>query len=178
MKSKIDLKSRPLGFNDPLYLEAYGFLINEAALLDNYQFQEWKSSLSEDLIYTMPVRTTHENIFQTQFSKEMFHFNENYKSIGLRIRRMETEYAWAEDPASRARRFVTNVRVSQLDDNRLDVRSYLLVTRSRLEATDAQLLSMERCDILEQSDSGLKLVKREIFADSTIIGMKNLQIFL
>ncbi len=56
---------------------------------------------------------------QTQFSKDMFHFYENYKSIGLRIRRMETEYAWAEDPASRARRFVTNVRVSELDDNRL-----------------------------------------------------------
>ena len=178
MNNKIDLRSRPLGFNDPLYLEAYGFLINEAALLDNNQFQDWKSYLSEDLLYTMPVRTTHENVFQTQFSKDMYHFYENYKSIGLRIRRMEKEYAWAEDPASRARRFVTNVRVSQLDDNRLDVKSYLLVTRSRLEATDSQLLSMERCDILEQSDGDLKLVKREIFADSTIIGMKNLQIFL
>src|SRR4051794_41121715 len=173
MNNKIDLRSRPLGFNDPLYLEAYGFLINEAALLDNNQFQDWKSYLSEDLLYTMPVRTTHENVFQTQFSKDMYHFYENYKSIGLRIRRMETEYAWAEDPASRARRFVTNVRVSQLDDNRLDVKSYLLVTRSRLDATDTQLLSMERCDILEQSDGDLKLVKREIFADSTIIGMKN-----
>jgi 3-phenylpropionate/cinnamic acid dioxygenase small subunit len=178
MSSNTDLKSKPLKFNDPLYLEAYGFLINEAALLDNNQFSEWKSLLSEDLLYTMPVRTTHENVFNTQFSKDMHHFYENYKSIGLRIRRMETEYAWAEDPASRARRFVSNVRVSLLDDNRLDVKSYLLVTRSRLDATDYQLLSMERCDILEQTDVGLKLVKREIFADSTIIGMKNLQIFL
>ncbi|MBT2654978.1 3-phenylpropionate/cinnamic acid dioxygenase subunit beta [Bacillus sp. ISL-18] len=178
MNGKIDLKSRPLGFTDPLYLEAYGFLVTEAAFLDNNQFQEWKSMLSEDLLYTMPVRTTHENVFQTQFSKDMFHFYENYRSIGLRIRRMETEYAWAEDPASRARRFVTNVRVSELEDNRLDVKSYQLVTRSRLDATDSQLLSMERCDLLEQTDSGLKLVKREIYADSTIIGMKNLQIFL
>ena len=96
----------------------------------------------------------------------------------LRVRRMETDYAWAEDPASRARRFITNVRVSRLDDNRFDVKSYILMTRNRLEAVEYQLLSAERCDIIEKTEDGLKLVKREIFADSTIIGMKNLQLFL
>ena len=35
MNSKIDLKSRPVNYNEPLYFEAFGFLQNEASLLDN-----------------------------------------------------------------------------------------------------------------------------------------------
>jgi PAH dioxygenase small subunit len=178
MSGQVKPTSLFVNFNDPIYLEIYGFLLTEAALLDGNQFREWTNLLSEDLQYTMPVRSTRENFIKTHFSKEMFHFNENYKSMILRVRRMETDYAWAEDPASRARRFITNIRVSRLDENRFDVKSYILMTRNRLEAVEYQLLSAERCDIIEKTEDGMKLVKREIFADSTIIGMKNLQLFL
>ena len=178
MTGEVKVQGTLVNFNSPDYLEIYGFLLTEAALLDGNQFREWTNLLSEELNYVMPVRSTRENFIKTHFSNEMFHFNENYKSIILRVKRMETDYAWAEDPASRARRFITNVRVSRLEDNRFDVKSYILMTRNRLEAVEYQLLSAERCDIIEKTDEGLKLVKREIFADSTIIGMKNLQLFL
>ena len=41
MNSKVDLKVRPVHYNEPLYYEAFGFLQNEASLLDNKLWREW-----------------------------------------------------------------------------------------------------------------------------------------
>jgi 3-phenylpropionate/cinnamic acid dioxygenase small subunit len=43
---------------------------------------------------------------------DIFHFDENRASLGLRVRRLGTNVAWAEDPPSLTRRFVTNIRVA------------------------------------------------------------------
>jgi len=42
---------------------------------------------------------------------EMTHFDEDRYSLEKRVERLEGDHAWTEDPPSRARRFVTNVRV-------------------------------------------------------------------
>lgn len=172
------MEARKLKLNDPLFFEAFGFLQDEAELLDNNQFQEWLSYLSDDLIYTMPTRTTHERTAGSGYSQNMFHFEDNYNTINMRVKRLQTEHAWAEDPPSRTRRFVTNVRVTQEDENKLKIKSYLLLLRNRMNDPNYQILSAERCDCLVRSDSGLKLSKREILVDQSTIGMDNLALFL
>ena len=47
MNSKVDLKVRPVHYNEPLYYEAFGFLQNEASLLDNKLWREWLNILSD-----------------------------------------------------------------------------------------------------------------------------------
>ena len=93
------------------YWEVYGFLMHEAQLLDEHREREWLDSCcAEEVTYLMPVRETRERGAGDGFSDEMFYFEEDRGSLELRVRRLETEYAWAEDPPSRTRHFVTNVR--------------------------------------------------------------------
>jgi hypothetical protein len=40
------------------------------------------------------------------------------------------------------------------------------------------MLSAERIDILVQTDSGLKMEKRDIYVDQTTLGVENLAVFL
>jgi PAH dioxygenase small subunit len=179
METRVDLKKRPVNYNEPLYFEAFGFLQTEAEWLDNKQWKEWLTILSQNLSYKMPVRTVPQNREPgSEFSKDMFHFYDNYKTMELRVKRMYTELAWAEDPASRTRRFITNIRVSELDDNRLEVKSYILLMRSHIDNPKYQMLSAERIDILEPTDSGLKLARRDIYVDQTTLGVENLAVFL
>jgi 3-phenylpropionate/cinnamic acid dioxygenase small subunit len=90
-----------------------------------------------------------------------------------------TKSAWAEDPPSRTRRLVTNVRVSRTaKPNELSVTSYLLVTRSRFNFSEYDLISAERRDLLREDGESFKLARREIIVDQAVLGTPNLAIFL
>lgn len=67
----------------------------------------------------------------------MFTFNDDIELLKLRVDRLKTDYAWAEIPPSRTRRFVSNVRVKDyVEGEKAVVKSYLLIYRSR--STDIQ----------------------------------------
>jgi 3-phenylpropionate/cinnamic acid dioxygenase small subunit len=157
------------------------FLNREALLLDHRNFKLWAELLAEDLRYVAPVRITR-NLVDAgrQFSTSTGHFDDDYASIKARVGRLlETKSAWSEDPASRTRRFITNVTVYDTDlPNEFDVISYLLVTRNRAEADTYKLLSAERHDRLRRDKNSFKLVKREILLDQAVLGMPNFAIFL
>ena len=107
------------------------------------------------------------------------HMHDNYGSMMVRIMRItDTKSAWGEDPPSRTKRLVSNVRVFHTDKaNEYKVLSYLLVTRSRFDFDDFDLIPCERHDILRREDGQLKLVRREIIVDQAVIGTPNLGIF-
>ena len=108
------------------------------------------------------------------------HFDETYASIRGRVGRItDTRSAWAEDPPSRTRRLVTNILVDSTDDpDEFEVKSYLLCSRSRFEETNLLFLSCVRHDLLRRYDDGIKLARREIIVDQTVLGFPNLAIFL
>jgi 3-phenylpropionate/cinnamic acid dioxygenase small subunit len=157
---------------------AVEFLDHEAELLDEDRLDEWLPLLDQDLLYRMPVRVTARRGQGLGYSSGL-HFDEDLASIQLRVRRLtETSTAWAEDPPSRARRHVSNVRVAAADDGRLVVRSYLLLYRSRWDLSECELLSAERVDTLVPADDGLRLRSREIRVDQATLGVLNLALFL
>ena len=68
--------------------------------------------------------------------------------MGWRIRQLETGLHWAEDPPSRTRHIVSNVRVSSSDiDRQYTVRSNFLCYRNRLD-TEVDIWAGERTDTL------------------------------
>jgi 3-phenylpropionate/cinnamic acid dioxygenase small subunit len=163
------------------YNEILEFLYDEAALLDQRRYREWQKLLARDLAYTAPLRTTrqgptrdHTVIRTTQ------HFDDDYGSINARLERLETKSAWAEDPPSRTRRLVTNVRAWEgAGTGELEVESYLLLTRSRYEYSELQHLSCVRYDRMRRlAAGGLQLARREIILDQSVVGMANLGVFL
>jgi 3-phenylpropionate/cinnamic acid dioxygenase small subunit len=163
-----------------MYNEIAEFLIDEAALLDEQRVNDWASLLAEDLSYTAPLRQTragatrHNNVIYS-----MGHFDDDYLSIMSRIGRLGTKSAWAEDPPSRTRRLVTNVRIWETDKaGEYEVVSYVLLSRSRYEESELQVLTMQRRDCLRRVGDSFKIARREILVDQSTLGMQNLAVFL
>jgi 3-phenylpropionate/cinnamic acid dioxygenase small subunit len=158
---------------------AAAFLYEEALLLDHYRYRDWLGLLSADVRYRCPIRTSREAAHAPGYSDVGFHFDETWGRLDQRVRRLETEYAWAEDPPSRVRRFVTNVLVdAESTQSEIRVSSYLLVARARLEDVQSHYLSAERQDVLRDEGDGYRLLDRMILLDHTIVPTPNLGIFL
>jgi len=160
------------------YAIARDFLFGEAELLDARRFEDWLALLAPEVCYQAPVRVTRERSDLSEFSDSMFHFDESQQTLRWRVERLRTEFAWAEDPPSRTRHFVSNIRVQSASADRLEVASYLLLYRNRGTDSAHDLLSCERLDRLRQIDSAWKLERRQIYLDQSTIGTKNLGIFL
>jgi 3-phenylpropionate/cinnamic acid dioxygenase small subunit len=158
---------------------AMDFLHLEADLLDGRRLRQWLELLHADLDYRIPVRTTRERSAATTFSAAAFHMIEDRSTCQARVDRFASEFAWAEDPPSRTRRFVSNVQAVYTDEEResIDVRSNLLVFRARGE--DAAIhLSGERHDVLSRGVQGWQLQSRTVLLDHTSLPTLNLAIFL
>jgi PAH dioxygenase small subunit len=160
-----------------VYHEIVQFLYHEAELLDAGRFTEWLDLLTDDIAYHMPVRINREKGDHPDASDVMEHFSENRLTLGLRVARLKTDFAWAEDPPSRTRRFVSNVRVSPGADGETAVRSYLLIYRNRGDTPAVEILSCERRDVLVRAGGGWKVRRRTIIVDQASLGAKNLAIF-
>jgi 3-phenylpropionate/cinnamic acid dioxygenase small subunit len=153
------------------------WLNEEAALLDGQRLHEWLELLHPELEYRLPVRMTRERQNGPGFSDEAFHMYEDLASLTIRVNRLDTDYAWAEDPPSRSRRFVSNVRVSKNGGRELHVTSNLLIYRGRLDAVEYDIVTGERQDVLVPDGSALKLRRRTVLLDHATLPVKNLAIF-
>ena len=174
-------KSERVAVGSALYNRIVEYLYEEAALLDQLRLQEWAARLAPDLIYTAPLRETRPMDQQSSsVVRTVQHFHDDWRSIMGRIMRLTgTKSAWAEDPPSRTRRLVTNVLVSKTaKPDELSVTSYLLVTRSRFNFSEFDLISAERRDVLRQDGDSFKLARREIIVDQAVLGTPNFAIFL
>ncbi len=167
----------PLG--SEIYNRILETLYDEAAALDERRFDDWVAMLAEDLVYTAPIRLTRNGVNKDRdVMRTMMHFDDTYESLLLRTGRL-TKSAWAEDPPSRTRRFVTNVRVGELDaPEEYEVISYLYVERSRLSVPENEQTSGERRDVWRNVGGVYKLARREIILDQSTLSMANLAIFL
>jgi len=157
------------------------FLYREAELLDNRQIIEWHEEIvTEDIDYRVPIRTTRERSAETEFSDDSFHMKEDWSSLKVRVERMENDFAWSEDPPSRNRRFVSNVRIADRDEDRDEVtlRNNLLIHRLQSDETDPDLISGERHDTLRRVDGDWRLADRRVLLDHTVIGTPSLSIIL
>lgn len=177
MRGLVSKNRVPLG--SEIYNRILETLYDEAAALDERRFDDWVAMLEEDLIYTAPVRLTRNGPNKDRdVMRTMMHFDDNYQSILMRTGRL-SKSAWAEDPPSRTRRFVTNTRVAECEAaGEYEVSSYLYVERSRFDVAHNETLSAERRDIWRMVDGAYKLARREIIVDQSTLGMSNLAIFL
>ena len=160
-------------------LECETFLNKEAELLDDNRLHEWLELLTEDIEYQIPRRVTRERgAKQSEFSDDGFLYRDNYGTLKTRVQRYDREYAWAENPPSRTRRFVTNVRIIEEVDNSFTVKSNLLFYRNQGDTTNHDLIACEREDTLRRIENDLKLAERTVYLDQTIAPTRNISFFL
>ena len=171
---------RPLPYGDPAHLAAHQFLVEEAALLDAADYAGWLGLLCEDIRYVMPVRVTTARGAGFDSLADMGHFDEDMYALRKRVQRLATDHAWTEDPPSRTRHFVTNVRTfsGEGEGEDLRVESALLLFRSRGDTREPSLISAGRTDRLRATADGLRLARREITVDESVLRTQNLAVFL
>src|SRR5262249_10584669 len=135
--------------------------------------------LSPEIEYKVPVRTTRGSGEGDGFSTTAFFLDEDYGSLKLRVARLGSEFAWAENPPTRTRRMVSNIRVAEADaaaDHA--VTSNVAVYCYRGDMATPRLLTGERQDLLRTEGGRLKLCRRLVLLDTTVLGMDSLSILL
>lgn len=158
------------------------FYYLEAELLDERKLREWFNLLTEDIRYWMPIR--HNTLERPsdvaeELSKpgEGYYFDDDSKSLKIRVERAYSKIAWAEVPPSRTRHLITNVRVKKDDGNEIEVYSNFLVYRTRME-TDKDMFVGARQDILRRVNGNFKIARRTIILDQAVLDAKNISVFL
>ena len=163
-----------------LWFALMQFYIREAWLLDERKFKDWLDLFTDDILYFMPRR---KNVLRRELHREVTPLGdlaileEDKRYLEMRVARLDSGMAWAEDPPSRTRHLVGNLEVTPLENGEVSVRTAFLVYRSHLE-TDHQLLSGSREDVLRQVAGGWKVAKRTILLDANVLLDKNLSVFL
>src|SRR5215472_784969 len=164
-----------------LQQEIEQFLYHESRILDDRRFEEWYSLLADVLHYFMPTsynRLRREADREFSGPDEAAFFDEDKASIAMRIRRLNTGMAWAEDPPSRTRHMVTNAVVRPRGNGEYEVDCYFLVYRSRLEREVETFVGM-RHDVLRRTagEHGFQIARRTIILDQTVLNARNISFF-
>lgn len=159
-----------------LQYEVEQFLYDEAALLDARKYREWLGLVTDDIHYWMPIRrTVTKKDLDLEFTKpgDMAFFDDDRTVLEMRIKKLEASSAWSEDPPSRSRHFVSNVRVLEVRGDEITVDVCFHLYRTRLN-TDVDSWVGRRTDVLRRSPNGFKIARRHIFLDQTVIVSKNM----
>ena len=169
------------GARIPVGSEGYNvileWLYDEAALLDGGRFDEWLALMAPEISYEMPTRQSVYPKDGDGYTADFGFFAENHSSLETRVKRLGTEQAWAEQPGSRTRHFVSNLQVEQDEDGAFLARSNFMVTRIRSDLP-YDIFTGERRDLLRPEGDGFLLAKRTILFDQTVLKSYNLSIFL
>jgi phthalate 3,4-dioxygenase subunit beta len=177
--SRVQRVGTTLPFADERHLQAHQWLVDEAWLLDAQAYEQWLELLTDDIHYLMPVRVTTALGAGFDTSPGMAHFDEDKYSLSRRVARFLTEHAWTEDPPSRLRHHLSNVRTfATATPDHLIVDSATLLFRNRGDVHAGSLVSAGREDLLRRTPEGWKLARRTILVDDSVMRMQNLAIFL
>lgn len=125
------------------------FLYDEAELLDTWQLEAWLTLFETGATYHIP--STDRPLGDPQSS--LFLVADDWIRIQARVKRLLSRNAHVENPQSRTRRIVGNVRVRPgPDDGTLAVSAAFAVYRMRYELTDVFIGRYEH--VLAVGDDG------------------------
>ncbi|HLX37857.1 MAG TPA: aromatic-ring-hydroxylating dioxygenase subunit beta [Candidatus Binataceae bacterium] len=119
----------------PNRAEVEDLLYREAALLDEWRLEEWLEMLTADAIYQVPPTDVPEG----DARNTLFIIADDAVRIRSRVKQLLGKSAWAENPHSRTRRMISNVRVLGADGDDILVTANFAVYRMRYESVDTYI---------------------------------------
>lgn len=155
------------------------FYYDEAALLDAHRYEEWLELFTDDVHYFMPIRRTRmQREMDREFTQpgEMAFFDDNKALLAGRVAKLATGRSWAEDPPSRTRHLITNVRVVEDDGDEVVVESGFHLYRTRLKSEETSWIGSRR-DVLRRAGDSFLIANRTIFLEQTVLLSRNLSNF-
>lgn len=175
------LTAPPVRVSPELQHEVEQFLYLEAALLDERRFREWLDVVAEDITYTLDTNTLAQARDRRRGLRPptTYIFHEDKYQLERRIARLETGIAWSEEPASRTRHFVSNVRILSVEGDEIELACNYMVHRAS-KARDHHTFIGTRRDRLRRADTagGWQLFGRALELDEFTLISANISILL
>lgn len=103
------------------------FLFEEAALLDDWRLDDWVALFTDDGRYVVPTTDLPEG----DPARDLVFIDDDITRLRARAARLNSRFAHREQPRSRTRRFVSNVRAEETGDGEISVSANVLVYRFR-----------------------------------------------
>jgi p-cumate 2,3-dioxygenase beta subunit len=103
------------------------FLFYEASLLDEWRLDEWLKLFRDDASYLIPALDSPDASPQDS----LYLVNDNMARLRSRVNQFTGRSMWAENPLSRTRRCVANVRVLSADQAMVRITANFAVYRMR-----------------------------------------------
>ena len=146
-----------------LFRDVEAFLYREARMLEDNRFDEWLDCFSDDVRYWMPIQESTDGSSAAGEEPDTFAlFDDDRKSLELRVLRIKTGDAHAEVPPSTTQRLITNITVEPAAaDHSLSVRSNFLVYQERRGRHGVTFFG-KRDDLLRQIQGEFKIAQRRI----------------
>ena len=135
------------------------FLFDEAALLDEWRLDEWLMLFADECGYYVPPTDLPEGDHRTN----LFLIADDRKRLEARVSQLMGRFAHAEQPNSRTRRLITNVRMRESSDGTFRATSNFVVYRLRMQETDTYVGRYEHTFIRE--DGAMKIRERRAILD-------------
>lgn len=110
------------------------FLFEEAALLDAWKLDEWRTLFAADCQYLVP-NTSSEDPYADP-AKTLYLIADDSHHLSERVKRLNKKSAHAEYPHSKTRRLVSNVRILGRDKDALRVECGFATFRANQGITD------------------------------------------
>jgi len=168
-----------------LMREIEDLLYTEADLLDEREYEKWLDLLTDDIRYWMPIRknVAVDNLARETTSEDDIAWIDDDKgTLTKRVEQIRTGIHWAEEPLSRVAHVISNIRLVDpvqaiAEGASATVKCRFLVYRNRLE-TETDFLVGRREDVLRREGGTLKIARRKILIEQSVLLAKNLTVFL
>ncbi len=145
------------------------FLYKEAELLDDGYLDDWLDLFTDDVRYWMPARETLSIRSEgVRASNEMAIYDDDKEFLAARVERFKSPQAYAEQPPSRTRHFVSNVQVKRIGNSEVVATCNLLVHQTRRERSETSYVG-RRFDELRLVDTEWRISSRKIVLDHTML---------
>jgi 3-phenylpropionate/cinnamic acid dioxygenase small subunit len=109
--------------------EAAHFLFSEAERLDEHDYEGWLALWDDDDgIYWVPACGD-----DSDPTRDVSFVYDNRSRLTMRIRQLLTGFRYAQIPQSRTQHYISNVRVSPLGEDAVEVRSAYLIVEARFD---------------------------------------------
>ena len=141
------------------------FLYEEAALLDAWRLDDWLALLTDDAVYRVPSNDRP----NADHADTLFIIADDINRIRARVTRLKKKDAHAEDPRSRTRRLLTNVRIVTRKGAALEVEANFSVHRFRRNEGIRVYVGHYRYQ-LRVKGGKLMIAKREAIIDAMELG--------
>ncbi len=145
--------------------EVEDFLYAEAALLDAWDLEAWLALLADDARYQVPSNEQRGG----NPAETLFLIADDIHRIRARVARLQDRAAHAEQPRSRTRRLITNVRLVGQDAGEVAVEANFAVHHFRRGERLREYVGQYRYR-LRVTAGGLLIAGREVLLDAHELG--------